>query len=99
VWNPFRAARERQQREREAFLAALQGVVAMAVEQSKASAAQAAAFSNYLQLFQVSDPPEARFMNDHEEWRRELERLEAAGFPVEQATKEQLEWVLKSSDQ
>lgn len=67
------AARLERQEERAAFLIALQSMAAVSTEAAKASQAQAAALSTFLDSFKVTTAPTARGWDEAEDNRRYVE--------------------------
>lgn len=82
MWNPFRRAREAEQRAQEIHLAALQALERVAVGQSDAYKALAQALTDYFDSFKTTETPRAWATNDFDEAKREQEALALrAGFP------------------
>lgn len=82
-----RAERERQEREdrraeREAFLTAIQSMVAMTGEAFKAQSSQAEAFKTFLEGFRITEPPVVRQFDEEADMMRYLD-ARGLGLPDE----------------
>lgn len=58
----------------------LLAVAASAENSTKAALSSAQAIQNHLDLFKVNSAPEARIIRDADEYREEIERLQAQGL-------------------
>lgn len=106
MWNPFRRAREQRERERDVFVQTLATIAESFAEAQRASheavaklaeasTAQATALQEHLSLFRVTGAPVSRVMRDQDEYEKELQRL---GFPTEASMREQLNFVLRGTE-
>jgi hypothetical protein len=66
------AAVEERRQEREAYLTALQAMVQVSAEASKAHAANAAALQTFLEGFKVSEKPKSRVVDEAEDFENYL---------------------------
>jgi hypothetical protein len=64
-------------------------------QMTTATAAQAKAFSDYLEMFKVTAAPVARTMRDEDEYLLELARK---GYPLHGTPDDQARWVLEQSN-
>lgn len=93
--------KSRRQIEHEAFLSALQAVVNITTEHSRAIEAMADALKAHYEAYKVEGRPQPRVMDDLQELYHEQERLRslhASGFPVELPPLEQMQWVADQMD-
>lgn len=91
------------EQDRRLLFKAITSIERVAKAQSSSFKAQAEAMtrqmdilSSYLKLFTVTEPPTGRVIRDEDEYRAELARMEAEGYPTTASLPDQYRFILNS---